>query len=262
MDELQKKWDKAAELIEDDPMRPVRYAKSFRYLNSFNKDIKILEVGCGEGSGLSALKKLGYKNLYGVEVSPERIRRANKILSSDVELNIIDPLDPLPFKDNFFDVVISLAVIEHTVSPEEFLKEIRRVLQPNSFSIISSDCYTWRILQLLKIYRTHQPIDKAINPLKILKLFKSLGFNLMHMDTFNLPERGNVYFHFLKKIITKLLINNTNKKRVDKLSDQDLYQNFVKTMDRKNNFENFSKVDNIIRNYIDDENIFLLKIVK
>lgn len=37
-----------------------------------NRNAKILDLGCGYGTFLNALRSLGYKNLYGVEIGKEQ----------------------------------------------------------------------------------------------------------------------------------------------------------------------------------------------
>jgi len=44
----------------------------------------------------------------------------------------------LPFKDKYFDVVVSFETIEHVDSPELIIKEVSRVLKPNSVFIVST----------------------------------------------------------------------------------------------------------------------------
>jgi 2-polyprenyl-3-methyl-5-hydroxy-6-metoxy-1,4-benzoquinol methylase len=42
-----------------------------------NKDIKVLDIGCGIGSLLSVLKDSGYKNCTGIDLSEEQIQVAH-----------------------------------------------------------------------------------------------------------------------------------------------------------------------------------------
>ncbi|TVL99222.1 MAG: hypothetical protein CV087_18830 [Candidatus Brocadia sp. WS118] len=190
-------WDEAADAIEIDIMRPVRYAKCFRYLRDIPHDSKLLEVGCGQGTGLLIARGFGFKNLVGVDVSEERLRRAKDKLQGHASLTLV-PIDThLPFKDEYFDVVISAAVIEHTLKPKVFMQEISRVVKKGGCVIIESDCYQWRILQLLGIYKSVQPIDKAMFPTQLFKIFKDNGFQLVHYEGFPIPGRG---FQFIKMI--------------------------------------------------------------
>jgi len=44
--------------------------------------------------------------------------------------------EELPFKDNFFDLVIATNVLNHTEQPLQVINEIKRVLGADSFFII------------------------------------------------------------------------------------------------------------------------------
>jgi SAM-dependent methyltransferase len=49
----------------------------------------------------------------------------------------------LPFKDNLFDTVISIDVLEHVADPSKFISEIYRVLKPNGKVILSTPFFFW-----------------------------------------------------------------------------------------------------------------------
>ena len=83
---------------------------NFKNLN----EIKILDVGCGDKFLEPVLKK---KNFF----------------YEGIDINRVDfNVDKLPYDDNSFDIVISLAVIEHIKIPENYLSEIYRVLKNNN----------------------------------------------------------------------------------------------------------------------------------
>lgn len=199
---LIEEWDKAADALEHDRFRPHRYAKCFRYFDGIPKRAKILEVGCGEGTGLLTLRTLGFDQLFGVEVSCERLQRAAAKLGGDVRLELVEPEKRLPFEDDSFDVVISAAVIEHTLDYRKFIKELARVAKDGGLVVISSDCFSWRILQVMGIYQSVQPIDKAEFPLKLVKEFRKANLRLLDCEGFPLP--GEEY-RFLRLLGTGLL---------------------------------------------------------
>ncbi len=138
---LSESWDEAAAALDHDPMRSVRYKKCFRYLSDLSRESRICEIGCGEGSGLSILRDLGFQRLIGVEVSAERARRAKSKLGADIELVRVCPMGPLPLRSHSVDVVVSSAVVEHVVDPKDFVREISRIVRPDGHVVISSDCY-------------------------------------------------------------------------------------------------------------------------
>ena len=186
--ELEAAWDTAAEAIEEDAMRLVRYGKCLRYLVPvLPREASILEVGCGEGTGLLLLREFGFTQLTGVEVSTERLRRAAAKLPPSVSLCHVSPAGRLPFTDGQFDAVITAAVLEHTVDPESFVRELARVTRPGGNVVVSSDCYSWRILKLLGIYQSRQPIDRALLPWTLRRHFEQAKLDLIHCEGFPLP---------------------------------------------------------------------------
>ena len=45
-------------------------------LNKFDRNISVLEVGCGYGRNLLLLKKMGFVNAKGIDVNPELVKKA------------------------------------------------------------------------------------------------------------------------------------------------------------------------------------------
>lgn len=96
---------------------------------------KVLDIGCG--SFPHFLVSTSFSEKYGVDGSVNESLFKNsqiKLKKLDVETH------PLPFQENFFDVVVMLAVFEH-IHPEfidKVLKEIHRVLKENGQLIITT----------------------------------------------------------------------------------------------------------------------------
>src|SRR5688500_3383691 len=57
-----------------------------KILKDLPRDIKILEVGCNYGAQLRGFQRMGFKNLYGVDLQPYAVEKSKKIFS---DLNII-----------------------------------------------------------------------------------------------------------------------------------------------------------------------------
>jgi ubiquinone/menaquinone biosynthesis C-methylase UbiE len=91
---------------------------------------RVLEIGIGTGLSLSHYPKIG--ELVGVDPSEPMLRRARRRaadLGRDVTL-VEGPAEALPFDDESFDTVVSLAVLCTVDDPSRVLQEIRRVLRP------------------------------------------------------------------------------------------------------------------------------------
>lgn len=131
---------------------------------------KILELGTGAGETMIEIKKRGHQ-IEGIDIFPnkELLEKGYKIIKHDLNKG-------LPYKNNSFDIIIALEVLEHLYNPFEMMKEIKRVLKPNGYAIISmpnSASVFSRIGQLyekrrdvLDIYWHHfQPSITSINHL-------------------------------------------------------------------------------------------------
>ena len=97
-----------------------------KILSGLPKAIRILEVGCNTGMQLVGLQKMGFTNLYGVELQPYAVEQAKRFTQN---INIIQGSGfELPFKDNYFDLVCTNGVLIH-IAPENhfgFMSEIVR----------------------------------------------------------------------------------------------------------------------------------------
>jgi len=98
---------------------------------------KILDLGCGNGRYFEYLKEKKV-NYFGIDNSTGLIEIA-KSRYPGVNFQTADALN-LPFSENFFDKVISIATFHHIPSKEfriKFLKEVKRVLKPGGILILT-----------------------------------------------------------------------------------------------------------------------------
>lgn len=97
---------------------------------------RILDVGCGTGETLSFLKALFPKaQLYGIDSSQEAV----KYSKSRGHLKIYKAeATKLPFKNETFDTVLYLDVLEHIKNDRKAIKEAKRVLKKGGSIIITA----------------------------------------------------------------------------------------------------------------------------
>ena len=93
-------------------------------LPHITKDIKILDLGCGDGWLTRYLGSEGY-DCVGVDIHLE-----------DNESFYRGSAEKIPFSDKYFDCVIMIEVIEH-ITPSCY-KEINRILKDNGKIILST----------------------------------------------------------------------------------------------------------------------------
>ncbi|OYP31708.1 homoserine O-acetyltransferase [Rhodopirellula sp. MGV] len=94
-------------------------------INEIPENASVLDLGCGDGHLLAALKQRGHQKLVGVEVAQSSILNAGRR-----GLNIIDYdlNEGLPaFIDNQFDVVVLSATLQAVANIEKLFDEMLRV---------------------------------------------------------------------------------------------------------------------------------------
>lgn len=105
----------------------------------------LLEVGCGLGLEMAKLAELGF-NVTGIDISPRAIELCNLYLNKK-NLNglaEIQNAEKMNFRDEYFDIVYSSGVLQHTPNIHRSISEIYRVLKPGGkVFIILYHKYSW-----------------------------------------------------------------------------------------------------------------------
>jgi ubiquinone/menaquinone biosynthesis C-methylase UbiE len=97
---------------------------------------RILDVGCGAGPLLAALRERGAL-VTGVDSSAKMLELARARLGDGPVLLPADLADPLPFPDGAFDDVIACLVLHYLEDWKAPLAELRRVLAPGGRLIVA-----------------------------------------------------------------------------------------------------------------------------
>jgi len=175
-----------------------------KYLVDKDKNIKILEAGCGLGKAVKYFHDRGFKNICGIEINPDSIDVIKKLCP---ELDVIqgDVLN-MPYEKNSFDMVLSYGVIEHFPDgPHAPLKSAYDALKTNGLAIVTVPSFnTIRQIQYFLSY---------FNPKKynfIRKIFKKklFYFNKKRMGYYVDPQLGNFYeYRFTRKQFEQLCLS-------------------------------------------------------
>ena len=96
-------------------------------------DQKIIDIGCGKGRFCRKLRDLGF-NIIGVEPSKELIKLTKK-KHKDIKF-IRASATNLPFRNNTFDSLICVEVLEHIPDTEGAIREMMRVLKKGGRFVI------------------------------------------------------------------------------------------------------------------------------
>jgi 2-polyprenyl-3-methyl-5-hydroxy-6-metoxy-1,4-benzoquinol methylase len=103
------------------------------------KELRILEFGCGNGHFCNVLSTTGH-NVVGVDVSETGIEHARKnfpgiqFIQSDICTLLTKPV----LAEESFDVVVAIEIIEHLWYPREIMRAAKKYLKPDGQFIIST----------------------------------------------------------------------------------------------------------------------------
>ncbi|NLT50772.1 MAG: class I SAM-dependent methyltransferase, partial [Ignavibacteria bacterium] len=110
----------------------------------------ILDVGCGSAwIAKNMLPK--HKKVISLDISVTNPKKALSIYPFSNHSGLTADSFFLPFRSNSFSCIVASEIIEHVVSPADFVKELIRVLKPSGKLIISTP-YKEKIQYVLCIH--------------------------------------------------------------------------------------------------------------
>ena len=115
----------------------LQHAGRYLFADSYVSGKVVLDVACGSGFGSEMLARKA-KEVTGVDISPEAVRYCQEhYQKANLRFKRMDCY-ALEFPDSSYDVVVSFETIEHLRDQTVFLGEIKRVLKPGGFLILST----------------------------------------------------------------------------------------------------------------------------
>ncbi len=108
---------------------------------NLSADAKILEIGCGTGGNLNILSEFGKVSAIEMDANAHEIASEKTNNSYDIRVGSF-PSD-IPFKDEKFDLICMLDVLEHIENDTQTLIEIQKLLTPSGKIFITVPAYQW-----------------------------------------------------------------------------------------------------------------------
>jgi len=209
-----------------------RFAEEYRQANkglrlqafvAEKQPLTLLDLGCGTGWFNFSLFTVSPKTRFiGVDVSVAAInifQQQISLTSREDEMSaILANGENLPFPDNSFDLVLMQEVIEHLHDSDQVFSEIRRVLNPGGFLLISTPSKLmtgfWKLAGFLPIKLKRlicrEPVTKSNEKIydrplavsKLKRLIKDYGFKTCRWEkVIFLPHES--YLQFIPKWLLK-----------------------------------------------------------
>lgn len=105
---------------------------------------RLLDIGCGDGVHTSLIReRIGNPQTVGVDIGLARLKRCRE-RNIDAMVSDLDAI-LLGLRDEVFDCIHCGEVIEHLFAPDQLLRNIRRLLAPGGYAILTTpNLASWR----------------------------------------------------------------------------------------------------------------------
>lgn len=117
--------------------RPLKWLMNVKIVNSIyrklNQQSRILDVGCGAGSFLNAVRTDKACEVYGVDISEAAVREAKNSFGLDI---LKGTVTEAAFPDAHFDIITAWWYLEHIPDPHATVARISSLLKHNGYFIM------------------------------------------------------------------------------------------------------------------------------
>jgi ubiquinone/menaquinone biosynthesis C-methylase UbiE len=156
---------------------------------------KILDAGCGTGEMAEQLIRRGHE-VWGLDISEPMIRYARE--RCGLSRFQLGDIEHLPFRDNTFDAVVCLGVLEYLDTDERVLSELLRVIKPGGRAVISTPN---AICPLYHVDRALFGLTAAARPLYYFLKYRLRGrFAPAHKDSYEIVHRRFFRKRWLRRL--------------------------------------------------------------
>lgn len=122
----------------------IEHYHRYFFARSYCRGKDVLDIASGEGYGSAILAQVAH-SVVGVDICEEAVLHAQKAHVRSNLKYLTGDVRHIPLEDKSVDVVVSFETLEHFYEHDLFMQEVKRILRPGGFLIIStpnSDIYS------------------------------------------------------------------------------------------------------------------------
>ncbi len=160
----------------------------------------ILDIGCFACDMLPALKRLGFRNLYGIDLNPAVLQMPD----ADVINYSVGDLLSTPWPDGHFAGVSAISVIEHGVPDEELCREVSRLLRPGGVFVFTTDYWPQKIVTTERMFDLDWRIFDAAEIEALVAVAQTHNLHPVADPSNAIRDTGSPPIHFAGKDYTFL----------------------------------------------------------
>jgi len=192
------KFDALAD--DDSPLPPhtSHYINLMIEMTGGLQGLKILDMGCGRGELVLALRKRGAR-AFGVEIDP-RFIESGKLLNERYQdeypvLSVLGADGASLFPAGYFDLVISDQVLEHVAALDSFAGETARLLGPGGTTLHQFPARRIVVEPHYRIPFAHWLPKNALR-WRWIRLMLSAGYSKKFFPDLGLDDRTSVIYKY------------------------------------------------------------------
>lgn len=170
------------------------------FVARLDPDDAILDIGCFACDMLPALKRLGYRNLFGIDLNPAVLGMPD----ADVINYTVGDLLSTPWPDGYFAGISAISVIEHGVPDDELCREVSRLLRPGGVFVFTTDYWPQKIVTTERMFDRDWRIFDATEIDALVAVARSHKLNPVADPGIAIRDTSSPSVHFAGKDYTFL----------------------------------------------------------
>ncbi|WKZ32187.1 MAG: methyltransferase domain-containing protein [Thermodesulfobacteriota bacterium] len=180
------------------------------------RKIKVLDMGCGEGT-LGMLLKEKFKDLYavGCDISENTVELARPFYDKTAQVDLDNDSLEQRVGNERFDYIVCVEILEHLMHPDRALKKLKGLLSKDGRMIVSFPNIAWWKYRLT-LLKGHFPEESRLyhhaehlhdfTMHTFMKLLKDSGLESLEIGGEFIPPK------FMQKYLPKGMVNGFMRK--------------------------------------------------